>query len=118
MTDSLKTDDETDALAERIYDALSEVDKARGSHLTIALIKLVARLSREAGRKQRPEGTLPYYLNLPSGTGTATIHLPENATVEDVKSLARFIYTDDKHRLSTSGADRFEGARLTGFQHS
>jgi hypothetical protein len=35
----------------------------------------------------------PFYLNLPSGAGTATIILPADATPEDVKALAAFVYT-------------------------
>jgi hypothetical protein len=41
----------------------------------------------------------PFYFNLPSGAGTATILLPGGATVEDVKRLALFVYTDDERRL-------------------
>lgn len=38
--------------------------------------------------------------------GTATIHLSEGATAEDVKAPAAFVYTDNGHRLSVAADHR------------
>jgi hypothetical protein len=50
----------------------------------------------------RPDNTKPFYFVLPSGAGTATIHLPANATAEDVQSLARFVFTSETQRLAVA----------------
>lgn len=50
----------------------------------------------------RPKGTLPFYYALPSGAGTATLHLPESATAEDVKALSAFVFTTDERRLAVT----------------
>ena len=53
-----------------------------------------------------------FYCVMPSGAGTSTIILPADATADDVKALASFVYIDDERRLSVCEA----GERLAEAQ--
>jgi hypothetical protein len=79
----------SNAERENVRKAMEELLERWGTH----------HRGRPDKRTERPPETVPYYLHLPSGAGVATIHLPVNATADDVQELGQFVWRDENHRL-------------------